>query len=163
MELKQHQEDHDKGNLSDVLIVPYGIETCFLSVHVNHSTCVNCTLWNWNPIKRGYMWVKRCVNCTLWNWNKYDLSSVPEDVRVNCTLWNWNIVGKYIDISPSIVLIVPYGIETCSALWTIPVNFVLIVPYGIETIVHAELVSGNNGVNCTLWNWNKWKTKVAAC
>ena len=71
------------------------------------------------------------------------------------------------------MLIVPYGIETCKEITSIPLRSVLIVPYGIETEnqipeqekIHVLIVpygietqqhdlqnENDNRVNCTLWN-----------
>ena len=51
-----------------------------------------------------------------------------------------------------LLLIVPYGIETAfPLLWCSP-HLLLIVPYGIETQLAASAVAGERPFNRTLWN-----------
>ena len=74
-----------------LLIVPYGIETLIAKAWSPTWSTFNRTLWNWNLIDRIETENKMPFNRTLWNWNYLTLQKVP-----------WNTV----------LLIVPYGIET---------------------------------------------------
>ena len=55
----------------------------------------------------------------------------------------------------TVLLIVPYGIETTSnKVNLIIILTLLIVPYGIETLYQDEPFIQDSAFNRTLWNWN---------
>ena len=97
-----------------LLIVPYGIET-------RNSDVIEC--------------VGHTFNRTLWNWNTGRMSLGARRLTFNRTLWNWNLFINLTLQVLSILLIVPYGIETPQmALPYESASLLLIVPYGIETV-----------------------------
>ena len=116
----------------------------------------NRTLWNWNVRKDGSTpYITSTFNRTLWNWNRLKMRTHLLKWAFNRTLWNWNFFMSYYSGGGQLLLIVPYGIETCEivgnihdnpafnrTLWNwnfttnmriIPCHWLLIVPYGIET------------------------------
>ena len=60
--------------------------------------------------------------------------------------------------SSNVLLIVPYGIETNTFLCVGRSKELLIVPYGIETDILARSVTAPPTFNCTLWNWNHYRS-----
>ena len=54
--------------------------------------------------------------------------------------------------SQSILLIVPYGIETSQSRCQVHQARLLIVPYGIETPYQDKLIQCEIAFNRTLWN-----------
>ena len=55
-------------------------------------------------------------------------------------------------VKREILLIVPYGIETCIRFAGTCLGLLLIVPYGIETSKESFLQSSCKAFNRTLWN-----------
>ena len=97
-----------------LLIVPYGIETCFMSIRIHDFLAFNRTLWNWNYITTGV------PSSASW------LLIVPYGIE---TLHVQNIFHFHS------LLIVPYGIETIFHIYSLYFIALLIVPYGIETSI----------------------------
>ena len=60
-------------------------------------------------------------------------------------------IFPYIDFHV-VLLIVPYGIETCGLLAIKPCTYLLIVPYGIETFPAVVSYPNLQSFNRTLWN-----------
>ena len=86
-----------------------------------------------------------------------------EKLSFNCTLWNWNRLRILSPYFLTMLLIVPYGIETkVSPILLLVLVCLLIVPYGIETrkTPRGEIELGT--FNCTLWNWNEVNGKFYA-
>ena len=73
----------------------------------------------------------------------------------NRTIWNWNDWCVYAVQSGSILLIVPFGIETLDrgtlAAFS---DYLLIVPFGIETLIWFAAPLFPYTFNRTIWNWN---------
>ena len=136
----------------------------------------NRTLWNWNAPTRPSPPITKTFNRTLWNWNFQTLARASLTIPFNRTLWNWNSLwrdqssvilafnrtlwnwnsffrnGFYIQ---TMLLIVPYGIETNKlATGGDSGCRLLIVPYGIETSICFSDSSIPVSFNRTLWNWN---------
>ena len=79
-------------DIVELLIVPYGIETCCFILKLLNCFSFNRTLWNWNIISH--------------------LASGSVTLTFNRTLWNWNWARLHLGWLGLILLIVPYGIET---------------------------------------------------
>ena len=56
------------------------------------------------------------------------------------------------EVQPSTLLIVPYGIETAEEDSEKSLRSLLIVPYGIETSTNLEPIAATRPFNRTLWN-----------
>ena len=102
-----------------LLIVPYGIETGSRPPSLHWAGAFNRTLWNWNRVAFG--------------------ATGPATMTFNRTLWNWNCVADGAASAPTMLLIVPYGIETLVYSLSRISLLLLIVPYGIET-THIPLI-----------------------
>ena len=80
-------------SIQNLLIVPYGIETNRGKGRLGNSRTFNRTLWNWNPINPNrYNTAYRAFNRTLWNWNQTVVCLKKPTLTFNRTLWNWNYI-----------------------------------------------------------------------
>ena len=115
----------------------------------------NRTLWNWNVEQTAWKWSFKPFNRTLWNWNMESIClRKSAKFPFNRTLWNWNNCTISSPAFGSVLLIVPYGIET-RIIHFRPITYdLLIVPYGIETRQGNYYTLWTYTFNRTLWNWN---------
>ena len=117
-----------------LLIVPYGIETCFSIVS------------SWLPFP--LLIVPYGIE------TRKSSLSVVFLARLLIVPYGIETLLEYYQEQGKRLLIVPYGIETNTQFHQFSTLFLLIVPYGIET----ELTTANRMIgtpfNRTLWNWN---------